>query len=96
MYVDLRSCASSRSARTTGAASRYGWKSFSTTSDGSVSLPIAVSASTGSREASLTVIVRGPRRRSPRVTDQVSSAFPWFCDTSWRIASSRCSSQLTR
>ena len=97
VYVDLRSCASSRIARTTGGASRKGWKSLSTTSDGSVSFAIAASASTGSRDCSLMAIVRAPdMRRSPRVTDHCRRAFPCVWATSWRMASRRCSSQLTR
>ena len=95
--VDLRSCASSRIPRTTAALSRKGWKSLSTTSDGSVSLPMAASASTGSRDCSLTATVRpAETRRIPRVTDHCNRAFPWVCATSCRMASRRCSSQLTR
>ena len=58
---------------------------------------MAPRASIGSRDCSLMAIERAPEtRRSPRVTDHCNKAFPWFWATSWRIASSRCSSQLTR
>ncbi len=69
--VLLSACPSSRKARVTVGSLRKGWKSFSTTSEGSESFSMVPSASTGSLPPSCCSRPRrSSRRRSPFVTDQ--------------------------